>query len=56
MKILLMIHCVFYEFFVSILYSGFQIDKHLLDIIKNILDLFFKPAKDRVQYELMKLF
>ncbi len=35
---------------------GFQIDKHLLDIIKKHSGLIFKPAKERVQYELMKLF
>lgn len=35
---------------------GFEIDSHLLDICKEYKNLISKPAKERVEYELMKLF
>ena len=35
---------------------GFDIDNSLLDIVKKYANLIVQPAKERVQYELMKLF
>jgi tRNA nucleotidyltransferase/poly(A) polymerase len=36
--------------------SGFDVDEHLFELIKKNVHLITKPAKERVQYELMKLF
>jgi tRNA nucleotidyltransferase/poly(A) polymerase len=36
--------------------TGFSIDEHLAEIIKNNVHLINQPAKERIQYELMKLF
>ena len=35
---------------------GFEIDTHLIDVVKENKALILKPAKERVEYELMKLF
>lgn len=35
---------------------GFEIDSHLLDVCKKYKNLISQPAKERVEYELMKLF
>lgn len=35
---------------------GFKIDSHLLDVCKKYKNLISQPAKERVEYELMKLF
>lgn len=35
---------------------GFEIDEHLLSIVTKYSDLIEKPAKERIEYELMKLF
>ena len=35
---------------------GFEIDPHLLDVCKKNKNLIANPAKERVEYELMKLF
>ena len=40
--------------FYSIL--GFEIDSHLLEVVKNLKDSVLQPAKERIEYELMKLF
>lgn len=40
--------------FYSIL--GFEIDSHLLEVVKSLKDLILLPAKERIEYELMKLF
>lgn len=40
--------------FYSIL--GFEIDSHLLEVVKNLKDSILQPAKERIEYELMKLF
>ncbi len=40
--------------FYSIL--GFEIDSHLLEVVKSLKDLILQPAKERIEYELMKLF
>ncbi len=40
--------------FYSIL--GFEIDSHLLEVVKTLKDLILQPAKERIEYELMKLF
>lgn len=40
--------------FYSIL--GFEIDPHLLEVVKNLKDSVLQPAKERIEYELMKLF
>lgn len=40
--------------FYSIL--GFEIDNSLYEIVKHNTDLILKPAKERIEYELMKMF
>lgn len=40
--------------FYSIL--GFEIDSHLLEVVKSLKALILQPAKERIEYELMKLF
>ncbi len=36
--------------------TGFEIDKNLLNIVKRHKELLNQPAKERIEYELMKLF
>lgn len=40
--------------FYSIL--GFEVDSHLLEVVKRLKGLILSPAKERIEYELMKLF
>ena len=35
---------------------GFEIDSHLFDVVKKNAELINRPAKERIQYEIMKLF